>query len=213
MVAGLPSQYIFSLRCCFLPECPHPLREGGKPNQLLQWFPGGPTVDFIPLHIPDSKRPWDTLDCSDCKGKCSGHIIKPSADLSNVKNAANVMDVPPSVAIREFLQTLAMSPTQEEITKLAKSVLLSEEDVKLWIDHLQTAARNRIRGAARSATTRAVKKQTTYYCGVCDVQYTDETDDFEQWIEWEKCLVWHHWNCVGLEFEPDSLVCSKCLQV
>ena len=58
LVPGLPSQYIFFLRCCYLPDCPHPVCQDGKPDNLLHWYPGGPTTDFLPLPVPDSSRSW-----------------------------------------------------------------------------------------------------------------------------------------------------------
>ena len=58
LVPGLPSQYIFFLRCCYLPEYPHPVCQDGKPDKLLHWYPGGPTTDFLPLPVPDSSRSW-----------------------------------------------------------------------------------------------------------------------------------------------------------
>lgn len=45
MVKGLPVQYVFYLRCCYSPQCIHPLcRSGVSVDEF--WYPDGPSLDF-----------------------------------------------------------------------------------------------------------------------------------------------------------------------
>ena len=209
MVPNLPSQYVFCLRCCYSPDCHHVLCKKGRPLVMPCWFPGGPPVDIIPFPVPDSSRPWGMKDCSSCKGVCSGHFIKPDKTLSNVCSSTAAHLKPPSVVIKEFIAHND-SPNDQELSELAKSVLLSVEDVKLWVEHLQVVARNRKRGAAKAAATRRAKKQQVECCGVCEQPYLDETEEVEFWIQCEKCLVWFHWDCLGIQDEPSTFICSNC---
>ena len=105
------------------------------------WYSHGLTIDFFPLPAPDSSRPWDDSNCSDCKGPCSGHFFKPVDDLQNIREATNRMVKPPSVVNKEFLLS---RNRVKQISKhcIAKSVLLSEQEVKIWIDHLNTVSEN-----------------------------------------------------------------------
>ena len=60
----------------------------------------------------------------------------------------------PSVVIRYFLKTHKI---MSKLSDLAKSVLLSVKDVKMWIEHLQVVSKNRRRGAAEAAATHSAK--------------------------------------------------------
>lgn len=74
MVHGLPSQYIFMLRCCFEPGCPHPLCRRGKPASVPTWYREGPPITHLPLPFEDVERPWgSTQSCDRCKDFCAGH--------------------------------------------------------------------------------------------------------------------------------------------
>lgn len=155
--------------------------QAGKPEQLPQWFPGGPTIDFILLPVRDPSRPWGTSNCTDCKTGCCGHFLKPDKCLSNVKEASEsvVIAAPPSQIIKEFLQAIARPPLESEIATLSQSVLLPEQEVKFWIEHLETVSRNRKRGAVKAAATRQAKQVEKYFCGVCSRQYTEETEEVD----------------------------------
>lgn len=165
MVMGLPSQYVFFLCCCYKSECCHPLCRKGKPEELPCWFPGGPAIDFFPLPVPDISRPWGSSDCSDCKSGCYGHFLKQDKCLKNISEASTVMSIPPPQAIKEFLQPLRRPPLESEIETLCRSVLLSEQDVKYWIEHLETVSQNRKRGAVKAAAKRqkSTRKSTVEY--------------------------------------------------
>lgn len=57
MVKGLPS-YIFFLKCCFKPDCMHPLCKLGPSHAVQTWYPNGPSLNHLPLPFPDPQRPW-----------------------------------------------------------------------------------------------------------------------------------------------------------
>ena len=209
LVAGLPPQYIFFLRCCYHPDCPHPVCRGGKPDKSLQWYADGPSIDFFPVPVPDPSRPYGASSCPDCKQTCSGHYLKPDENLQNIQEALVKASNPPSVVIKEFLQS-NRSPSESQLRTLARSVLLPVQDVKLWVEHLETVAKNRKRGAAKAAATRKAKRQQCCKCGICGQEYMDETDDVQYWIQCDNCNVWYHWDCAGVQNEPDTFFCSKC---
>lgn len=82
MVTGLPS-YIFFLICCYSSDCPHPRCQGGPPQDILTWFPGGPPLTHLPLPFVDPLRPWDGRTCSTCKAFCSGHYTTQLVDVTD----------------------------------------------------------------------------------------------------------------------------------
>ena len=58
MVIDLPLQYLFISVCCFSKDCPHPRCQNGQSSSEITWFPGGPSITWVPLPVPDLKRPW-----------------------------------------------------------------------------------------------------------------------------------------------------------
>ena len=162
MVQGLPSSYIFFLRCCYQPECNHPVCQSGQPASPLCWYPSGHPISHLPLPIPDSTRPWGSQTCSTCKDFCAGHYSIQFVD-TNDPAALKCITMPPSIALKQkFSQQLAKGvcqATDEFVEDAAKSVLLSVEETKIWIDHLTTVVQNRKRGAAKAAATRQMKRQ------------------------------------------------------
>ena len=91
-----------------------------------------------------------------------------------------MMRKPPSIVIKDVLKSSGSPPTDEEVKSVVKSVLLSEHEVRIWIDHLETVARNRMRGTAQAAATRRAKKQRKKlqtFCGICNQPYEDETEE------------------------------------
>ena len=83
IVKGLPSFYIFFLRCCHQPECEHPICHSGEPPATLHWYPGGPPITHIPLPVPDPARPWGGQTRSSWKGVCAGHYTTKRVDTSD----------------------------------------------------------------------------------------------------------------------------------
>ena len=73
MVKDLPGQYVFQLLPCFKQNCIHPVCMAGKPQEEYRWYDGGPPLSYVPLPIPDKKRPWGGTDCEVCKAECFGH--------------------------------------------------------------------------------------------------------------------------------------------
>ena len=38
-------------------------------------YTGVPSVQFLPLSVPDSKRSWGSKECKNCDGFCKGHLV------------------------------------------------------------------------------------------------------------------------------------------
>ena len=212
-VGGLPPQYLFLLVCCFETGCPHPICRAGKKQDLV-WYPNGPSLYSIPFPRPDLTRPWGSTSCTDCKGFCAGHFTKPD-DSSDTPQ----MKIPPSSILKDFHSKLmGKEPTDDELTRVAKDILLPPGEVKIWLDHLTTVAENRKRGAAKAAKTRRKKSQksntttTNYYCGVCEAEY-GASEESEYWIGCDSCDTWFHGDCVHItkETEPDTFYCCLCV--
>ena len=205
MVEGLPTQYIFFLRCCLSKECVHPLCS--VLDQFPSWYEGGPPLSFIPLPVQDPKRLPGNLECPECKGVCNGHYLKPDNHLLNLRQCTQPVCMPPSDVIKT-----CEAKTDSQVEQLARDVLLSKEDVLIWANHLETVTRNRKQAAIKAAATRRKKKQddtSVTLCGVCGKPWQEQTDKVENWIQCELCELWLHWECEGVEEELDSFVCRK----
>lgn len=107
------------------------------------------------------------------------------------------------------------------MSELAEKALLPEEEVKIWISHLETVDANRKLGAQKAAATRHAKISSSHsrmdsssisdcICGMCGDPYEEETDEVQNWIGCDSCDKWYHWECVGVTTEPDTFVCSAC---
>ena len=191
----------------------------------MEWFPGGPRVDNIPLPIPDPVNTWGNDSCEKCSSFCTGHFLKPEEAL---KSDVVPMAQPPSAILKDFYQKLARrDPSEAMLEGLAKKTLLAISEVRIWFDHLKTIDANRKRGAAKAAETKRRKResrQTTtvnekstaaaskYYCGVCRAEYGN-SDDPEYWIACGKCDSWFHGDCVSitLENEHEEFYWSACV--
>ena len=110
---------------------------------------------------------------------------------------------PPSNVIFDAFK----AKTANNVEELAQKVLLPTEEVKLWLEHLETVAANRKRGAEKGALTRhqkaakergRVESSELYACGVCNGTYQEETEEIENWIGCDKCEMWFHWACVNI---------------
>ena len=119
------------------------------------------------------------------------------------------------------------SPTELDIENVAKNTLLPQQDVRMWLKHLEQIDYNRKRGAAKAALTRrqrqttrkakatssgSVAVQNSYCCGVCGGIYKEETDEAEFWVGCDNCDNWYHGVCISIEpeSEPDKYFCSSC---
>ena len=150
--------------------------------------------------------------------------------------ALNATSPPPSNVLKDKFNELHGRPiTDEFVQSAAKEVLLTQEEVSIWLDHLNTILRNRKRGAAKAAATRQAKKaknshlssenttstpnsgsvpssSESCFCGTCGKEYRDETDDVEVWIGCDMCEEWYCISCEGLIYPPESdiYICTKC---
>ena len=41
----------------------------------LVWYTGGPSVQFLPLTVPDPKRRWGSKKCKNCNGFARGSLF------------------------------------------------------------------------------------------------------------------------------------------
>ena len=152
-VIGMPSQYCFYLLCCFKPDCPHPLcsqQDVLKDTLPQTWYPEGPPLTYIPLPKIDPSRPWGNDSCTECNGFCSGHYLRPPDSFSSLVNPVD----PPSTVIKAAFIASGGTISEHELRRLARSTLLTEEEVRWWWDHLVTIDRNRKEGAKKAAETR-----------------------------------------------------------
>ena len=215
LVEGYPQQYIYFLLACFKPGCPHGLcrRLVGSSRNDFCWFSNGPPLLQLPLPVVDPARPWGGSSCTECKGHCAGHYLKPEQSLVLRSEPSE----PPSSVILQAYKT----NTIDNVEELARKVLLPTEEVQLWIQHLETVASNRRRGASKGAKTRRQKaaknraesnqlESELYYCRVCNGTYQEETEEVENWIACDKCETWFHWVCVDVCEEPSNFLCYNC---
>ena len=57
IIDNLPSQYVFMLKCCYKPDCMHPVCKNGKLGQPEVWYEGGPLITTLPFPVKDENRP------------------------------------------------------------------------------------------------------------------------------------------------------------
>jgi hypothetical protein len=146
MVSGLPESYVFFLKCCYKPDCKHPVCVS-QIRKELTWFPGGPSISKLPFPSPDPVRPWGSTTCNSCKEFCPGHYHNTFIDTSSEDSLKKIV-MPPSVVLKRDFATNKITE------KTAEKVLLSNEDTHIWLEHLTTIMNNRKRGAAKAAATR-----------------------------------------------------------
>ena len=122
-----------------------------KSTEVRTWFPNGPPLSYVPIPTPDPNRPYGREDCSECKGKCSGHYMKPSQQWEHVSRGGNVAEAtPPSDVIRMTYQQYKDIPPKDIVEHTAEKVLLPLEEVEMWFEHVKTTAENRVRGAKKA---------------------------------------------------------------
>ena len=96
----LPENYVFMLNVCQQPGCLHPLCAKGVTDST--WYDNGPPLTYVPVPIPDPRRPWGG-DCNDCAGFCAGHFLRPEEHKDYVEEfgVGGCMFKPPSVIFKE----------------------------------------------------------------------------------------------------------------
>ena len=75
------------------------------------------------------------------------------------ESTSPAMVKPPSQVIKEAFNLLKGKITVEVVLDLSKSTLLPPEEVRIWIDHLQTIQVNRKRGAEKAATIQGRERE------------------------------------------------------
>lgn len=182
---------VFYLLACFESTCSHPFCKKNSTSSRSEytWFPNGPPLHQLPVPKPDIERPYGG-NCTECKGMYSGHYLKPQQSLAS---NSKCVEPPSSVIMKAF------KAGNINLQELSREVMLPQE-VKIWLDHLQTVADNRKRGAEKAAQTRQKKlaackshdrsnnqESDMYLCGVCGGVYREETEEVEKWIGCDKC--------------------------
>ena len=163
MVKNMPEQYVFMLLPCFQTNCSHVKCQTSEHKLELKWFPNGPSLEYFPVPIPDPKRPWGG-DCSQCKGKCAGHYLQPDDHLEHYSKHGRegMMFKPPSKILGEVHKKLCADktqPSEEFIIDLAKKTLLTTEDVRMWLKHLDGVQKNRAEGAKKASAKKKSKSR------------------------------------------------------
>lgn len=93
---GAPTKYVFYLYCCYEKDCIHPHCKQGRPEVEPTWYPGGPPLSFLPLPTVDPEPPFGSNDCSQCKGVCTGHYLKPEQLRKAFASGTYIAPKPPS---------------------------------------------------------------------------------------------------------------------
>ena len=150
MVPDLPS-YVFFLKCCYKQGSPHPQCQAGPPPVLPTWYPGGPTLNQLPLPVSDPKCQWGST-CSNCKGFCSDHYWTQLVDVCNAEALSRVPN-PPSAVLKQLFSSSNGVISEDMIESAAKKVLLPSHEYSIWLNHLRTVLENRCRGAQKAAAT------------------------------------------------------------
>ena len=181
-------------------NCPHPLCK-----QMPHWYPGGPTLKYFPLPIPDPACTWGSTDCSKCQGKiCYGHYLSPTLSLFS---PVSPMVRPPSQILKDAFSDQKSKDFSD--SELAKTTLLPPEEVCMWLEHLKVVQDNRRRGAAKASATRRLKKsQDKHFC-ICGEEYLSLTDEVQSC---DSCSNWFHFECVGINpaAVPECFLCHQC---
>lgn len=139
---------------CIHPKCKQDL-------QPTQWFEGGPPLSYFPIPIIDPAYHIGE-DCTKCDGTCSGHFMAPEAAYKHYtdtkQQVTHRLIQPPSVMIKKAFEQSKLSKIPVDITALVQEVLLSQDEIRIWLNHLEHVAKRRKIGAVKAAATRAARK-------------------------------------------------------
>lgn len=132
MNKNLAENYVFMLNLCHQPDCPHPLRGSEAVKRYSEWYENGPPLTYVPVPIPDPKRPWGG-ECNECASLCTGHYLKPKehADFVKENGDAECMYKHPSAVIKEeFYESLKKNRelSNTHLQEVAQKTLLSLEE-------------------------------------------------------------------------------------
>lgn len=137
MITGLPLQYVFMLVCCYQPHCCHPVCKTGRPTSTHKWYSGGPPVTKLPLPVVDEERSRGSA-CESCAGTCLGHYKTVLIDVTDQSALSSIAPPPSTVLKEEFSKAPRHQVTGDLLEKAAKKALLSTDDARIWLEHLQT---------------------------------------------------------------------------
>ena len=130
-----------------------------KPDSQPIWFKDGPPLTYVPLPRPDPKRKWGSK-CDTCPGPCFGHYLSPEDNIKWVKqNGSGSCVQPPRQVIGDYVKkSNAVGVAKDDAIKsLSEKTLLSESDVKMWMEHLETIKIRRKEGARKAVETKRKK--------------------------------------------------------
>ena len=144
LVHGIPSSYVFYLRCCYQSDCKHRACQLGKPQEMITWFPNGAPITHLPFPILDEMRP--------------GHYTTKMFDTENEGELKEIIK-PPSVVLKEQFSESGGLITEGSLQSISKNVNLTVEEVSIWFDHLKAVLKNHQRRAKKAAETRRRRKQ------------------------------------------------------
>ena len=200
-----------------------------REKEDFHWFDGGPPLSFVPVPVADPNRSWGGI-CSTCTGHCNGHY------LQFPNNTTGRKCFPPRDIIEDAFKTLERPDgvfREESVEELARANLLSTDDVKMWLEHLESVEQRRLCGARRAQTTRMAKKQAAEQRVQTVNMVTVPADsDGDDEAEDDFCLChqgeygkmigcdnaeceqeWFHYECVGIRRKPrGSWYCPNCRQ-
>ena len=176
-----------------------------------------PPISYRLFPVPDTKRSWGSEGCYCCTGFCLGHYLTPEEAYLQHNQCVSE---PPSQILLKLHKSVEGSVPEETVLAKEKEVQLSMNEVKFWLQHLDTIQEKGAQKALetcrkRKRTSRRNIKETRQIsewrrCVVCDQLYEDETE--EVWIECSQCQLWYHVDCVNLALRdlPDNFFCPSC---
>ena len=85
----VPTKYIFHLTLCGNLSCIHPRCRRGETSSGTRWYPGGPSVTWLPLPAPDHERKGHFVKGEILIDECLKGISRP-----------DVMTMPPSASLK-----------------------------------------------------------------------------------------------------------------
>jgi len=205
-----PIKYAFILRCCYQDECSHPICAQGKMEEIT-WYRGGPSIDYLPLPIPDPEHPFNGTGCNKCSGSCSGHYIDVSDVLQIFDERGHLPPCaqPPSTVLLDTYKKYKCVPPDAVVQEMSEATLLPLEETRMWFNHLHAISENRKAGAKKAAEKRRANTKTNRanaqdkdidgLCCECGSEDPPGDKDNVVWLSCDGCLKWFHVNCLGLD--------------
>ena len=89
-------------------------------------------MSFIPFVVMGMKSAKD----------CSGHYLKFEDLWEHVSNDGKMPSEPPSEVLLKEFNRHHVIPDDRRLKEIAKEVLLSQDETKMWFDHLNSVHEN-----------------------------------------------------------------------